>query len=95
MTAERNAFPAAILNAEPAVRSVGNIVARYGLAIVIGSIGIFKFYPTRLTTSNPWCPMERLMAALPEGDPSRAAIADDIARARELAKAAAAEEALT
>jgi hypothetical protein len=39
--------------------------------------------------------MERLMAALPEGDPSRAAIADDIARARELAKAAAAEEALT
>ena len=36
MTVKSNAFPAAILNAEPVVRSVGNIVARYGLAIVIG-----------------------------------------------------------
>ena len=45
MAAGSNAFPAAILNAEPVVRSVGNIVARYGLAIVIGWIGICKFYP--------------------------------------------------
>ena len=40
-----NAFPAAILNAGPVVRSVGNIVARYGLAMVIGWIGVCKFYP--------------------------------------------------
>ena len=45
MAAGSNAFPTAVLNAEPVVRSVGNIVARYGLAIVIGWIGIFKFYP--------------------------------------------------
>jgi reactive chlorine resistance protein C len=53
MTAERNAFPAAILNAEPAVRSVGNIVARYGLAIVIGWIGICKFYPYKAHNIQP------------------------------------------
>jgi hypothetical protein len=40
-----NAFPAAILNAGPVVRSVGNLVARYGLAMVIGWIGVCKFYP--------------------------------------------------
>lgn len=34
---------------------------------------------------------ERLAATLPERDPSRAAIADDIARARQLAKAPAME----
>ena len=56
MTAERNAFPAAILNAERAVRSVGNIVARYGLAIVIGSIGIFKFYPYEAHNIQPLVP---------------------------------------
>jgi reactive chlorine resistance protein C len=45
MTVKGNAFPAAILDSEPVVRSVGTIVIRYGLAIVIAWIGICKFYP--------------------------------------------------
>jgi reactive chlorine resistance protein C len=57
MAAGSNAFPAAHLNAEPAVRSVGNIVARYGLAIVIGWIGIFKFfYPYEAHNVQPCWP---------------------------------------
>jgi reactive chlorine resistance protein C len=53
MAAGSNAFPAAILDAEPVVRSVGSIVARYGLAIVIGWIGIFKFYPYEAHNIQP------------------------------------------
>jgi reactive chlorine resistance protein C len=53
MAVKSNAFPAATLNAEPVVRSVGNIVARYGLAIVIGWIGILKFYPYEAHNIQP------------------------------------------
>src|ERR1700754_332964 len=44
MAAGSNGLPTAILNVEPVVSSVGNTVARYGLAIVVGWIGICKFY---------------------------------------------------
>jgi reactive chlorine resistance protein C len=58
LTVKGNVFHAAILNAEPVVRSVGNVVARYGLAIVIGWIGIFKFfYPYEAHSIQPWWPM--------------------------------------
>lgn len=53
MTVKSKLFPVAILNAEPIVRSVGNNVARYGLAIVIGWIGIFKFCPYEAHNIQP------------------------------------------
>jgi len=53
MATKNTAFPVQILNAEPVVRSVGNHVARYGLAIVIGWIGIFKFYPYEAHNIQP------------------------------------------
>jgi uncharacterized membrane protein YkgB len=53
MAVKNTAFPVAILKAEPVVRSVGNNVARYGLAIVIGWIGIFKFYPYEAHNIQP------------------------------------------
>jgi hypothetical protein len=53
MAAGSNTFRTAILNAEPVVRSVGNIVARCGFAIVVGSIGIFKFYPYEAHNIQP------------------------------------------
>ena len=53
MSAKSTAFPATILNAEPVVRSIGNNVARYGLAIVIGWIGLFKFFPYEAHNIQP------------------------------------------
>jgi reactive chlorine resistance protein C len=53
MATKNRAFPAAILNAEPVVRSVGNLVARYGLAIVIAWIGVCKFFPYEAHNIEP------------------------------------------
>ncbi|MGY4646313.1 YkgB family protein [Mycobacterium sp. URHB0021] len=53
MTVKSTVLPAAFLNAEPVVRSVANNVSRYGLAIVIGWIGIFKFYPYEAHNIQP------------------------------------------
>ena len=44
---------ARLLNAESAVSSVGNIVARYGLAGVIGWIGILKFHTYEAQNIQP------------------------------------------
>ena len=44
MIIEDSPYVTAALNATPVVRSIGNALARYGLALVIGWIGLFKFY---------------------------------------------------
>lgn len=44
---------ARLLDAESAVSSVGNIVARYGLAGVIGWIGILKFHTYEAQNIQP------------------------------------------
>jgi len=43
MTTKADVLTAVCHNNAPIVRAIANIVARYGLAIVIGWIGIFKF----------------------------------------------------
>jgi len=43
MTTKTDAVTAVCHHHAPAVRATANIVARYGLAVVIGWIGIFKF----------------------------------------------------
>ena len=53
MSVKGNVSPAGILETEPVVRSVGNIVARYGLAIVIAWIGICKFLPYEAHNIQP------------------------------------------
>lgn len=44
MAIENNPHVTSVLNATPAVRTMGNIFARYGLALVIGWIGVLKFH---------------------------------------------------
>lgn len=53
MTSTLASRTAAILDTEPIVRSVGNILARYGLAIVIGWIGFFKFHSYEANNIQP------------------------------------------
>ena len=44
MAIESNSSVTSALNATPAVRALGNNLARYGLAFVIGWIGLLKFH---------------------------------------------------
>jgi uncharacterized membrane protein YkgB len=53
MSVKTNTLPAALLNAEPAVKSTGWILVRYGLALVIGWIGVCKFYPYEAHNIEP------------------------------------------
>lgn len=53
MATDIKVIMARLLNAEPAVSSVGNIVARYGLAGVIGWIGILKFHTYEAQNIQP------------------------------------------
>ncbi|KIU18283.1 YkgB family protein [Mycolicibacterium llatzerense] len=53
MSFKTNTLPAALRNAEPAVKSTGWILARYGLALVIGWIGVCKFYPYEAHNIEP------------------------------------------
>lgn len=53
MAVKANILPPALLNAEPALKSVGWALARYGLALVVGWIGICKFYPYEAHNIEP------------------------------------------
>ncbi|WP_409435755.1 YkgB family protein [Mycobacterium sp. SMC-14] len=44
MSIESNTYVTSALNATPVVRATGNNIARYGLALVIGWIGVLKFH---------------------------------------------------
>lgn len=53
MAPKIDAFPMAVMNAQPMVKSVGWFVARYGLALVIAWIGLCKFFPFEAHNIEP------------------------------------------
>lgn len=53
MATEINAVNTKLIHAEPAVSAVGNLVARYGLALVIGWIGVCKFFTYEAQNIQP------------------------------------------
>lgn len=53
MAAGSDRFPVLLLGVEPVVRSVGSVVARYGLAVVIAWIGVCKFFPFEAHNIQP------------------------------------------
>ncbi|TXI53873.1 YkgB family protein [Mycolicibacterium mageritense] len=64
MTVSSSAFPHRLLNSEPVLKAIGWAVARYGLALVIGWIGICKFYPYEAHNIQPLVANSPFMAWL-------------------------------
>jgi uncharacterized membrane protein YkgB len=53
MAVKMSNLPAVLEGVEPAVKSAGWMLARYGLALVIGWIGVCKFYPYEAHNIQP------------------------------------------